>query len=351
MHTIVHVFWNAAEGRVRAFWRLIMQGLAWFALVLAGQIAIGVLAAVLWLSTGSLTLDDLANPQTLTAAIYGSPWLLLALQSVSSAATLITVWLAGRLLDRRRFVDFGFRLSRAWWIDFVFGLGLGAFLMLLVFVVELAAGWVTISETLATTTTTLPFAIAIACLAAMFVLVGFSEELFSRGYQLTNLAEGLNWPKVGPRWAIAAATVLSSVFFGLLHMVNPHANLVSTFNIMLAGLLLALGYILTGELAISIGLHITWNFFQGNVFGFPVSGTAANMATFIVTRQGGPDLWTGGAFGPEAGLIGLAAMGVGSLLIVLWTRLSRGKIDLHLPIAAAPERPGRGSEETGTLST
>jgi hypothetical protein len=105
---------------------------------------------------------------------------------------------------------------------------------------------------------------------------------------------------------------------------------------MLAGVFLGLAYVLTGELAIPIGLHITWNFFQGNVFGFPVSGGDFSQATFIAIEQGGPDVWTGGAFGPEAGLMGIVAMLVGSGLIVLWVRWRRGSVGLHLPLAQAP---------------
>jgi hypothetical protein len=101
---------------------------------------------------------------------------------------------------------------------------------------------------------------------------------------------------------------------------------------MVAGLFLGLGFILTGELAIPIGLHITWNFFQGYVFGFPVSGIGRT-TSFIGINQGGPDLWTGGAFGPEAGLIGLLAMLLGSLLIGLWVRLLYGKVRLDTELA------------------
>jgi hypothetical protein len=100
--------------------------------------------------------------------------------------------------------------------------------------------------------------------------------------------------------------------------------------------MLGFGYVLSGELAIPIGLHITWNLFQGAVYGFPVSGFGPFGATFLATEQGGPKLWTGGSFGPEGGLLGPAAMLLGILLISLWIRLRQGKISLHSPIAEGP---------------
>jgi uncharacterized protein len=102
--------------------------------------------------------------------------------------------------------------------------------------------------------------------------------------------------------------------------------------------MLGFGYVLSGELAIPIGLHITWNLFQNAVYGFPVSGFGPFGATFLATAQTGPDLWTGGSFGPEAGLLAPTVMLLGISLIALWTRLRTGNISLHSPIAESPNR-------------
>jgi membrane protease YdiL (CAAX protease family) len=250
---------------------------------------------------------------------------------------ILSVWLAGRFLDRRLSSDFGFHLGAGWWLDLLFGLALGALLITAVFIVELGMGWVEVTGALVTFETGVPFAPYVLLPVVMFVCVGISEETVFRGYQLKNAAEGLNYPALGPRGAILLAWALSSVFFGVLHADNPSATLVSTSNIVLAGLLLGFGYVLSGELAIPIGLHITWNLFQNTVYGFPVSGFGPFGATFLATRQTGPDLWTGGSFGPEAGLLAPVAMLLGMLLIALWTRLRAGKISLHSPIAEDPD--------------
>jgi len=169
-----------------------------------------------------------------------------------------------------------------------------------------------------------------------FLFVGYYEELLVRGYLLRNLAEGLGLGTISTRWALLLAWLFTSALFGFLHAGNPNASAVSSANIGLAGLFLGLGILLTGELAIPIGLHIAWNFFQGNVFGFPVSGTRVSDATLFAIQQRGPAQWTGGAFGPEAGLIGLVAIAIGSGLILLWVRWRTGRIAIHTPFAEYP---------------
>ena len=265
------------------------------------------------------------------------------LSSVATlAAALTSVWLAGRFLDRRPFATFGFRLNRGWWFDLCFGLALGAFLMTAIFLVELGLGWVSVSGSFAVADafaeTGTPFAIAVLVPLWVCLCVGFSEELLFRGYQIKNAAEGLNHPVLGPRGAIILAWLLTSAFFGYLHTDNPNATALSTFNVAIAGLMLGLGYVLTGELAVPIGLHVTWNLFQSGVYGFPVSGFDSLGASFLDVNQTGPELWTGGPFGPEAGLLGVAAMLLGALLIALWVRLRRGKLGIHTPLAEPPKR-------------
>ena len=139
--------------------------------------------------------------------------------------------------------------------------------------------------------------------------MGWNEELLSRGYQLQTIASGLNL-----FWGV----IISSAVFGLLHLGNPNATWVSAAGIFFAGVYLAYGYIRTGQLWLSIGLHIGWNFFEGVVFGFPVSGLDIYALTRINVQ--GPELWTGGAFGPEAGLIVLPSLILGAFLIYLYTR-------------------------------
>ncbi len=323
MDTTFNPFWNARERRLRALWRLLLFGLGF--VLLASVLLVAGIVVVIAMGLAPTTA---LSPTDFTVMLLGA--------IASLAAAVGSMSIAARLLDRRPLAGYGLRVSTGWLLDLGAGLLLGALLMTGIFLAELGAGWVHITDTFATMQPDQSFVLAMIGSVVVFLCVGIYEELIFRGYLLTNVAEGLNLPRPGPRGAILIAWLLTSALFGVAHMFNPNATLISTFNITLAGLFLGLGYVLTGELALPIGLHITWNFFQGSVFGFPVSGGSISQSSFFAIEQRGPVAVTGGSFGPEAGLIGIVAILTGSALIVLWVRVRRGSIGLHLPLAEPP---------------
>jgi len=319
-------FWSVQEKRLRALWRIIIQLMLFI-----------IITGILILGSGFL----LANPQEFQEVASGAglrPLVTILLSAATLCGMVASLWLMARFIDKRAFVDFGFQCDGHWWRDFAVGLGLGIGLMAGVFIFELTVGWVSITEVFAVPSGE-TFALAIAVLLFQFIAVGIYEEMFSRGYQLLNMAEGFRF--LGRRKAVILAWLLSSAVFGVLHITNPNASLLSTFNIIIAGLMLGLPVVLTRSLALSIGLHISWNFAQGNIFGFPVSGTGVNQTTFIAVQQGGPDFWTGGAFGPEAGFLGLIAMAVGAVIILAWTHYRRGSAQLDYRLVEYGEKAKR----------
>jgi hypothetical protein len=303
-------FWNADERRLRAPWRLLFG----VAVYLLASLGVGLLLSRSGL-LGSVGVQGSAVRRALSVSLNG-------------VVVVAAVAVAALVLDRRRYADYGFDLDRDWWLDLGFGLALGAVLMTGVFVVELALGWVVVTGTFVAGPS--GFLSGFALVLVTFLWVGLYEELMLRGYLLTNLAEGLrlSWPvEVERPVAVGVATLLSSALFGFLHAVNPNATLVSSVVIGVAGVMLALGYVLTGDLAIPVGLHVTWNLFQGSVYGFPVSGLGIGTSV-VAVEQRGPSVVTGGSFGPEAGLAGLAAMALGSALTVGYVRWRYGDLSL-----------------------
>jgi hypothetical protein len=111
-----------------------------------------------------------------------------------------------------------------------------------------------------------------------------------------------------------------------------------------AGLLVALtaaaGYVLTGRLGLAVGFHAAWNVALGILFGHPVSGTVPP-ASVLVLEVSGPAAWTGGAFGPEAGLLGVLA----GLTALAYVRVVEGSLRIHPALL----RPAfRGDDAVGT---
>jgi uncharacterized protein len=120
------------------------------------------------------------------------------------------------------------------------------------------------------------------------------------------------------RLGTAAALLISSILFGLVHAVNPGATLVSAVAIALeAGALLGVAYSASRSLWLPMGLHFGWNFTEGGVFGTAVSGGQSH--GLIESVLSGPTLMTGGAFGPEASVIALAVCLAATAVTGLWT--------------------------------
>lgn len=144
------------------------------------------------------------------------------------------------------------------------------------------------------------------------IFPGFSEEIALRGLFF----------RLFERWLGSwAALILSAFLFGFGHIFNPGATWVAAIGIAFeAGILLAALYMITRRLWMAVGLHAAWNFAEGGIFGTPVSGL--QVSGLVRPWIGGPDLVTGGSFGPEASLpaMGIAtAVGV-VLLYVAWRR-------------------------------
>lgn len=120
---------------------------------------------------------------------------------------------------------------------------------------------------------------------------GVGEELLLRGLGFRALARGL-----GPVPAIA----LTSGLFGGLHLMNPAASPVAALIITLVGAWFGTLAWRTGSLWLPMGLHVGWNFFEGFVYGHPVSGLAPGSSLLVPAAPPVAGFWSGGAFGPEA---------------------------------------------------
>lgn len=287
------IFLSTDEPRLRAGWRLLIQT----ALFIAFSFCAGLPITLLFL------IPDLEIPGGVFLALN---------QVISLFATTLSVYLARRFLDKRSFSSLGLQLGRWTVIDMIAGILITFFMMGFIYLIESTAGWLILEGFAWEIDPILTVLGGTVGMFLVFIFVAWNEELLSRGYHLQTIASGTNL-----FWGV----VISSSIFGLLHLGNPNATWVSAAGIFFAGLFLAYGYTTTKQLWLPIGLHLGWNFFEGVVFGFPVSGLDIYRLLRITVE--GPELWTGGAFGPEAGLVVLPGLLLGAALVYIYAKFIR----------------------------
>lgn len=198
--------------------------------------------------------------------------------------TIAVVWLFTTKVDKKSFANISFDKTNMV-KDIVLGLAMGFVIILSGFSILVLTHQLQFID--------IKFnALNLLYSVGIFVFVAVSEEVFTRGYILRNLAFSFNK---------YMALVVSALIFSLMHLANPNANLVGLSIIFLSGLVLGLPYLYTKNLWFPIALHFSWNFFQGPVFGFNVSGM--NFYKLIETKYATPNDWNGGEFGFEGSIV------------------------------------------------
>ena len=153
---------------------------------------------------------------------------------------------------------------------------------------------------------------------AFYFLVACSEELVFRGILFRML---------DTRWNYLIAMIISGLIFGLAHLPNPNATIWSAIAIAIeAGLLLGAAYKVSGTLWFPIGIHWAWNFTEGPLLGFNVSGTS-DFGSLLNPTIRGAKIFTGGDFGPETSIITVI---LGLMLVALFTHKAFSKETISL---------------------
>lgn len=218
---------------------------------------------------------------------------LLMLVSYLSAAVLVLRW-------RRLPLSLLGLSLKGRWKDLLAGLGVAVLLYVVGFGLSLLTGTVEVAGV-----QLVPSALLGTLL--LFLLVAVTEEVMLRGFVLGRmLAGGMN------RFV---ALFLSSALFSAMHLFNPNFALLPFVNILLAGCLLGASFLYTRNLCFPIALHWFWNWMQGPVLGYEVSGMNSG-ESLLTLRLTGSDLLTGGSFGFEGSLLCTVLLVVGTLAII-----------------------------------
>jgi len=226
----------------------------------------------------------MGNPDKQPTTTYG----LLQMYLVNQSGLFLTVWLFRKYIDKQSFFSLGFQWKgyrkHAW-----AGFFAAIFILVTGTIILAATKHIGFSST-ATDYNNILLAILL-CL-----IVSFVEETVIRGYILQNLMSDMG------KWA---ALIITSLLFALLHAANPAISILPLFNLFTAGLLLGVNFIYTKNLWFGIFMHFAWNFFQGFVLGYRVSGMEIQKSLLQQNIQGSAIL-TGGSFGFEGSVVATA---------------------------------------------
>ena len=215
---------------------------------------------------------------TLISTNYG---FLLISQAAIFLGTFSAIIFVSKVLDRQKMAFLNSMLKPR---GLVFGALLGTLAILLIILI------LSLTTKIVITLQELNFNILIY--SVVFFLIAITEEALSRGFIFANLYKESNK---------YLAIIISSVIFGLLHAFNTSFSWIGMVNIVLMGILLCQLYLKKMNLSIPIGFHFSWNFLQGPVFGFSVSGFSTQGILKIESFSGSKFPFEG--FGLEGSLI------------------------------------------------
>ena len=197
-----------------------------------------------------------------------------------------------KVIKKRSLSSIGFNKNN-WLKKYSLGFLIGLVMMSIIVLILLLFGYITVEKN--------PIQpVGVSAISSVLVILfgwiiqGATEEIVTRGWLLNVLSSKYN---------IGFGLLISSTLFGLMHLTNPNVNYIAVINIILVGLFYGLYVIKTNDLWSVCGMHSAWNFAQGNIFGFEVSGLDISVGTLIDLNLVENDFITGGVFGPEASIV------------------------------------------------
>jgi len=245
----------------------------------------GWLRAVVGLVIFYPVIDNSIYVLRLMAQIFDASFNRLCVVANTLVLTLLVVYLVRKFIDRKSFTSLGFSI-KGFSRDILYGF-IGSFAIMGATLLTLK-----LLGNIQSTSFNPDFSFLIYW-AGVFLFAAALEEITFRGYMLSNLMDSMN------RFV---ALGIVSILFGLGHAAGQNASIISLLNCVLLGILVGLYYIHRQNLWMPITFHMGWNFFQGTIFGFNVSGKSFDYSLMGI-KVSGNELITGGKAGLEGSLI------------------------------------------------
>lgn len=292
------------EGKFRSGWKIVAMIGVFYLAVLIFSIILGLVIGIFYVAKASLSGSEIDPQNIQTLANNNSLVTSLSLFSQEIITILVPI-VAWKFIMKRPLANMGLTPFKKDPKDLLVGLFFGIVSISVVFLLIVASGNAAVE-------TWIPhFSLNQLLYVFVFISVGFAEEIFTRGFIMTTLRQTKSVP---------VAVFFSALIFSLMHSLNAGIGLIPYINLILVGVLFSYMYLKSGNIWMCIGFHITWNYFQGYVFGFKVSGN--DSTGIITTNYNTNNIFNGGAFGPEGGLFVTFIILLGLLFVKLYYKNS-----------------------------
>lgn len=305
---VTQLLYGSEDTRFRATWRVCIPLTAGLVLYLAGQIAV------------PLGLRSFVGDVSGTSAILWTLALLTLLALVIAVSGLFALSVASRL-DERPYTSYGFNVSTQWGVEFLIGVLIGVSASIGAVLYPVARGYATlhVEPTGIGVDSMLLGGLVVIIMLLFFLANNVFEEILFRAIFIQNAAEGLRTRTIGTTASIVGAIGASAPLFGLLHVLG-NGGMAEVLTSLVAGLLFATAYVLTGQLSLPIGVHFggvaLLTFLQE-----PVSQQPELTLPSIMVVDG-----IGSASLAQSVELWIARATIGVFLIVAWVYYSTGEV-------------------------
>ena len=230
-----------------------------------------------------------------------------------AASLLLTIPAITKFLNKSG-KDCLYPLAPDWKKDLLAGIGISFSAMTIIFLVELALGWLSVDSLAFKSLSWIVILRTIWLALLVNLTAAVDEEVIFRGFLVTGLKDA---------WDTNGALLISSIIFGGMHILSAGASETNWLHFIpmlaLPGLMLAWAYTRTGNLWLATGLHFAWNFFQDDIYNLCARTISETLIGFNTT-QSGPAWFMGSLFGIEVGLAGVLALAFAVAGIWIYTQ-------------------------------
>lgn len=269
---------------VRSGWKILLLALLVIALILGLSIVLGIVMGVILLVKGGIDPSIGINLDT-----FGNyEWMLIISSLMGDGVYIIACIIIWKVFEKTKISKMGMTSIKSGYKELIVGLVLGAVTISIAAIVIIAIGDVKLINPISEPQISMSLLYGLIS----FIFVGFGEEILSRGYIMSVLKQTRN------KWIVL---IMPALIFAALHLGNNGIDVLSFINLFLVGVLFAYMFMKSKNIWMPIGYHITWNYFQGYIWGFKVSGTNSNGLYAIENITN--NIINGGDFGPEGGVI------------------------------------------------